>query len=373
MDVTPPARYVSISLPLEETSGVGEARRVAIKLAESLQFSEPDVGRVALVVTEAASNIVQHARRGEILLRAVALEAPVGLEVLALDQGPGIANVAQSLRDGFSTGGSAGLGLGAIARLSTEFEISSTPGKGTALLSRIGRGVTDRPQPDPSPRIGPGSSRGASRLEWGVVCVPKRGEEVCGDAWAVVRGHDRNTVLIVDGLGHGLFAFDAAQQALRAFWGLAGIGPASRLSAVHEAMCANRTTLATRGAVAAMAEIDWQKRKLRYCGAGNISGTLVPVAGVGSNLVSLSGTLGENVTRFEEFVYPWPEAGLLVLHSDGLSNHWELEPYPGLSRKHPSLIAGVLYRDFANRRDDVVVVVGRERSQEPAEQDGKSP
>ncbi len=358
MDVALPARHVSISLPLQEASGVGEARRFAIKLAESLQFSEPDIGRVGLVVTEAATNIVQHADRGEILLRAIALEPPAGIEVLALDQGPGIANVAQALRDGFSTGGSAGLGLGAIARLSTCFEISSTSGKGTALLSRIGRVTSSRPPVDPGSLSGPGSYEEASGLEWGAVCVPKRGEEVCGDAWAVTTGLDRNTVLIADGLGHGLFAFDAAQQALRAFWRHAGQGPESSLSAVHEAM---RSSRATRGAVAAIAEIDWQNRELRYAGAGNIVGALVPVAGAAHGLVSHSGTLGENVTRFEEFIYTWPDQGLLVLHSDGLSSHWQLEAYPGLTRKHPSLIAGVLYRDFANRRDDVVVFVARER------------
>ena len=366
MDLALPARHVSISLPVREASGVGEARRVATRLAESLQFAEQDIARVALIVTEAATNIVQHAARGEILLRAIALEPPAGLELLALDQGPGIANVAHALRDGVSTGGSAGLGLGAIARLSTHFEISSTAGKGTALLSRIARVAANRFSDRGAVTAG-GSDAGSPGLEWGVVCVPKLGEQVCGDAWAITTGLDRNTVLIADGLGHGLFAFDAAEQALRAFWEQPGGGPKASLSAIHQAM---RGASVTRGAVAAIAELDWQRRQVRYAGAGNIVGTLVPVAGAAHNLVSLSGTLGENVTRFEEFSHAWPEQGLLVLHSDGLSSHWLLEPYPGLTRKHPSLIAGVLYRDFANRRDDVVVLVGRERT--AAEPPGES-
>ncbi len=327
---------------------MAEARRFAMKLAEALQFSEPDIGRVALVVTEAATNIVQHAGRGEILLRPFALEAPASLEVLALDKGPGMANVAEALRDGFSTGGSAGQGLGAIARLSTCFEISSVPGKGTALLARIGRVKPKRPTQ-------PG-------LAWGVVCVPKREEAVCGDAWAVTAGHLRNTILMVDGLGHGLHAFDAAQQALRAFWKHARERPESILRAL------NGTLHETRGAVAGVAEIDWDKRELRWAGAGNIAGSLVPVEGKASSLVSHSGTVGQNVTRFQEFTHRWPDKGLLILHSDGLSNRWTLEPYPGLSRRDPSLIAGVLYRDFASRRDDVVVLVGRERERNTHEQ-----
>jgi anti-sigma regulatory factor (Ser/Thr protein kinase) len=362
MDVALPARHVSISLPVEEMSGVGEARRFAIRLAESLQFSESEIGRVGLVVTEAATNIVQHARRGEILLRPIALEPPAGLEVLALDQGPGIANVGHALRDGFSTGGSAGLGLGAIARLSSYFEISSASGKGTAVLARVGRAGASGSL-ELGPLLGPDAEK-KSGLEWGAVCVPKRNEEVCGDAWTATKGADRNTLVVVDGLGHGMFAFDAAQQALRMFWEHAEKSPEANLSAAHEAM---RATRATRGVVAAIAEIDWRERRVRYAGAGNIVGALVPETGVACNLVSHSGTLGESVSRFEQFIYPWPDQGLLVLHSDGLSSHWLLEAYPGLTRKHPSLIAGVLYRDFANRRDDVVVVVGRERARNTPE------
>jgi anti-sigma regulatory factor (Ser/Thr protein kinase) len=341
MDVTLPADHVSISLPIEEKSGVGEARRRAMKLAEALQFSESDIGRVALVVTEAANNIVQYAGRGEILLRPIALKAPASLEILALDRGPAITNIGEALLDGYSTGGSAGLGLGAIARLSTYFEISSTVGKGTALLSRIG-GTR------PSEPMQPG-------LEWGAVCVPKREEEVCGDAWAVATGHGRNAVVVVDGLGHGPLAFVAAKEGLLAFREHASERPESILQAMHQQL------RATRGAVAAVAEIDWVRRELRYAGVGNIAGALEPVEGKASSLVSRAGIVGHSARHVREFTYPWWDHGLLILHSDGLSSHWALEPYPGLTRKDPSLIAGVLYRDFARRLDDVVVLVARER------------
>lgn len=332
---------------------MAEARRFAMKLAEALQFGESDIGRVALAVTEAATNIVQHARRGEILLRPFALDAPASLEVLALDKGPGMANVAEALRDGFSTGGSSGHGLGAIARLSTCFEITSAPGKGTALLARIGR-VKPKRLAEPG-------------LEWGVVCVPKRDEVVSGDAWAVTAGHVRNAILVVDGLGHGLHAFGTAKEALRTFWEYAAERPESVLNALHQ------TLRGTRGAVAAVTEIDWDTRELRWAGVGNIAGTLVPVQGKASSLVSHNGTVGQNVTRFQEFTHRWPDEGLLILHSDGLSSRWALEPYPGLTRKDPSLIAGVLYRDFASRRDDVVVLVARERRHDTREQGGGLP
>ena len=225
-----PTRHVSISLPVEEASGVAEARRVAMELAEDLCFSEADIGRVGLVVTEAATNIVQHAERGEILLRPFTYEAPASLEMLALDKGPGMANVAAAMRDGFSTGGSSGHGLGAIARLATCFDISSAPGKGTALLARIGR-LTSKRSAEPG-------------LEWGAVCVAKRDEHVCGDAWAVTAGPVQNTVLVVDGLGHGIDAHDAASAALGVFEGDPHARPETMLRALHEGL------RATRGAVA---------------------------------------------------------------------------------------------------------------------------
>ena len=327
---------------------MAHARQVATKLAGALHLNESEVGRVALVVTEAATNIVQHAGHGEILLRGFARVAPASLELLALDKGPGMANVAEALRDGFSTGGSSGKGLGAIARLSTFFDISSTPGKGTALLSRIGRVNSRQP-----------AEHG---IDWGAVCVPKRGEMFCGDAWAVSPGHFRNSILVVDGLGHGIHAFDAANAALRTFWEHTRERPESILKALHQSLPG------TRGAVVAVAEIDWDKRELRWAGAGNIAGTLVPVAGKASSMVSHTGTVGQNVTRFQEFTHRWPDQGLLILHSDGLSSRWTIEPYPGLTRKDPSLIAGVLYRDFASRQDDVVVLVAREREKTKPEQ-----
>lgn len=61
--------------------------------------------------------------------------------------------------------------------------------------------------------------------------------------------------------------------------------------------------------------------------------------------------------RRQAFTYPWSPDAVVVLHSDGLRTRWRLDAYPGLARRHPSLIAGVLYRDFARRRDDVTVLV----------------
>lgn len=129
----------TIARPVTEESQVGEARRIAVALAAELGFNETDRGKVAIVTTEAAKNLVNHAREGELLLQTLKTAAGYSIEIVALDRGPGMANVGQCLRDGFSTAGTPGTGLGAIKRLSTFFDIHSVPKQGTALLMRLER------------------------------------------------------------------------------------------------------------------------------------------------------------------------------------------------------------------------------------------
>jgi len=213
------------------------------------------------------------------------------------------------------------------------------PGKGTAVLSRISKERCS-------------SVPGRSHLEVGAVCLPMTGEEVCGDAWAIHRFADRIVLMVVDGLGHGLLASEASALAVRMFDKYSGRAPAEIIELIHGSL------KATRGAVAAVAEIICSRRVVRYAGAGNISGLLV--VGSGSrNMISHNGTLGAEVRKIQEFTYPLSEGALLVMHSDGLATRWSLADYPGLLGKHPAIIAGILFRDHGRGRDDATVVVVR--------------
>jgi hypothetical protein len=77
-------------------------------------------------------------------------------------------------------------------------------------------------------------------------------------------------------------------------------------------------------------------------------------------MVSHNGIVGSNMRKVQEFTQAWQPGSLLVLCSDGLNTRWDLNRYPGLADRHPSVIAALLYRDFARRRDDVTVLVLRE-------------
>lgn len=324
-------------MTIAEASQTGEARRRVASLTSGLGFDTLDAGRVAIVVTEMATNLVKHAKRGDLLVRPLGCDGVKGVEVLALDRGPGISNVGQSLRDGRSTTGTAGTGLGAVMRLAQQFDIYSQVGTGTAVVAQLwARGIVD-----PS-----------RRLEIGSVCVSYPGETECGDAWATEEQDRRSLVTVVDGLGHGVAAAEACREAVKAFRAHTAEPPPGILDAMHLAL------RSTRGASGAVAQVDWTRRVLRYSGVGNIAGAILTQAG-DRHLVSHNGTLGRELRRVDEFTYAWPGDALLVLHSDGLGSRWDLARYPGLAERHPSLIAGVLYRDFWRGRDDVTVVTAR--------------
>lgn len=189
--------------------------------------------------------------------------------------------------------------------------------------------------------------------ELGAVCLPMEGETACGDSWAVHHSLDRTLLLVVDGLGHGDNAADAADLAVAALERCAAETPQIICKEIDRAL--HRT----RGAAALIVEIDWRARLMRHCGIGNIAGRLWSNSR-SESLLSLSGTLGVQVRRFEEIASPLPKEVLLILHSDGVSSRWSLDAYPGLQQRHPLLIAGVLYRDFHRERDDCTVVVLKE-------------
>jgi anti-sigma regulatory factor (Ser/Thr protein kinase) len=314
------------------------ARRFAATMAAERGLDETEAGKVAIVVSEAATNLVKHAGGGEILVGPAG--DGVGVAVLSLDRGPGMENLAACLRDGFSTSGTAGTGLGAIARLATRFDIHSTPGAGTALMAAV---VPSRPAP------------GREAFDVGGVSVPAPEETVCGDAWAAAPVADAIKVIVVDGLGHGPLAHDAAETAVQAFRSTIARPLPEGMERVHDAL------KSTRGAAVALAAIDMRRRIVTFIGIGNVMGAVLG-DGPARHMVSHGGIAGHGTVRIQPFTYPWPERGMLVLCSDGIATQWSLDPYPGLRQRDPALIAGVLYRDHARGRDDATVVVVRERA-----------
>ena len=338
------AAYVTI----QQSTDAAEARRVAQAIASNQSLNEPNLGKLGLVVTEVGRNLIKHAGGGDLFLRALQSGNRRGVEILAVDKGPGIADLARSFRDGFSTAGTPGTGLGAIARASTLCDVYSRPGQGTVLVAQIwGREVA---------AVDAGIPR---RFRVGAVSRALPGEFECGDGWIFQEQTGGCRLTLADGLGHGKYAAEAADITVRTARAHAAETAPGLLERIHEAL------RATRGAAVAVADIDASSGIVRFAGIGNIIGAIVPPEGSLRRMISHNGTAGHQVRKILEFTYPWSADSLLLMHSDGLSTHWSFEAYPGLLQRHPSVIAGVLYRDHARGRDDATVVVAKEDGQAP--------
>ncbi len=317
---------------VKERTDVAQARRCTTSFAARLGFDETTIEQTAIVATEAATNLLKHAGHGQIFV-GISPGNTSGLQIVAMDRGRGISDIPASLRDGASTSGTAGNGLGAIKRLATVFDLYSMIGTGTVV----------------SAAFYPGS---LAPLVAGVA-IPTPAETVCGDAWAVWSAGALTSVFMSDGLGHGREAATASAIAVATFL-RNGERPAEDvIAAVHDAL------KSTRGAAIAIAELDHRRGVMHYCGLGNISGILVRPDGTEQHLVSLSGIAGHVARRLQPFTHPWLAGQVLIMHSDGIGTHWALSRYPGLASRHPGAIAGVIARDHRRGNDDAAVVVAR--------------
>lgn len=319
---------------VSDAGSVGAVRRAATAVGESLGLSEKRLADLAIVATELASNLHKHTRDGVVHLRVVRAGGDAGVELVATDSGPGMADIALSARDGHSTAGTLGIGLGALARQATELDAFSRPGRGTVLTVS----VWGRP---------PAPARWAAGLT-----RPIAGETVCGDDYGTREVDGRRQAFLCDGLGHGALAAAASQAAVAAFQDAPVGGPADVLGHVHRAVAHSR------GAVAAVVEFATAGR-VTCASVGNISGWVVgPDERHG--IPAQPGIVGDRQRRtIREYEYPLDADSVVVLHTDGVTDRWDLSEYPGLLRRGPLVVAATLLRDAAVRRDDAGILVAR--------------
>lgn len=323
------------TIALEDETQISLARRAAASLAVRLGLGAEAVSRAELVVVELAGNVLRHATRGTMYLSSVA--EGCGLQVIAADKGPGIGNVALAMEDGFSTSTTPGLGLGAVRRMVQEMGVYSQRGAGTVISVVVGE---DREQH-------------AQRAAILSTCIA--GETLNGDSWLLHRSAERAVYVVVDGLGHGLYASEASGMATRMITSALaddpGLGLTALLTRLHGPM------RATRGAAIALVSVAGGAATC--CGVGNISVQLHGADGSVRPVMSHNGTLGHQMRKVQELVFPVPAGTTLIMHSDGVATHWKMSQFPGLQAQPPATVAGVLYRDALRGRDDATVLVAR--------------
>ncbi|MDB5073261.1 MAG: putative Two-component system regulatory protein [Candidatus Eremiobacteraeota bacterium] len=324
-------------IAVEDGSAPGRVRRSAMAVARRLGFSEHRVGEVAIAATELATNLHRHAVEGAVLVRVRRDAGEAAVELVVVDGGPGVADLGAVARDGTSSAGTLGIGLGAAMRLSTWFDSHSVLGRGTVMVATFW------------PAAAPVARPIVAALTREMV-----GETVCGDACAQRRREGATTLMLADGLGHGELAAIAAREAVRAFIGEtdAGAKPATTIRRLDGVL------RSTRGAAVAIVELDASARTLTFAGVGNVAGW-IDDGEQRKALVSNPGIVGNNAKTIREFETALPDGALVVLHSDGLTSKWDLRAYPGLRQRDPHLVAATLMRDAGVRHDDASVIVAR--------------
>jgi anti-sigma regulatory factor (Ser/Thr protein kinase) len=327
-------------LTVQDAGAVGAVRRAAVGLGGDLRLPAQRLADLAIVATEIGSNLYKHTVDGMALVRVVRRGDAAGVEIVAVDKGPGMGNLDALLVDGRSTAGTLGIGLGAIVRLASEYDAYSRPGSGTVVTVDVWGG-------DTPPEVGAYSVRGITR--------PMGGEEVSGDGYAS-RLTDRGYVqlMLCDGLGHGPLAASAARAAEHAFRDAPETGPQRVLEHLHRALGH------TRGAVVTVVEIEPDREVLRFAGVGNVAGAVI-TGGQRKGLLPHPGIIGHARPLSREVELPCPASATVVMHTDGVVDRWSLTDWPGLADRTPLVIAATLLREAGVRRDDAGVLVARRR------------
>ena len=317
-------------LRVEDPSAAAACRGAAAALASRLDFPAARTDQLTLAVTEAATNLHKHASQGSMLLRIARQGGSPGIELVTIDAGPGLRDANAALRDGHSTSGTLGIGLGAIQRLADFCDLYSVPGHGTALVARF--------WPTPHPGVVP----------YAGLVRPITGETECGDVFGAVETEGQLTGVLCDGLGHGPLAASAATAAVAAVVEDPSGEPAALVERAH------RRIAHTRGGALAVVRVAGQV--VRFAGLGNIAAVIL-ADGTRKGMLSVPGIAGHQARTIRQFEYTAPPGAAIILHSDGISGRWDPSALPGLNARDPLVVAATLLAQAGSRRDDAGVLV----------------
>lgn len=309
--------------------------------AREAGFNAKKLSELDIIVAEMTSNLLKYSETGELLMCIAGEKPNEYLELIYIDNGPGIEDPEKMLIDGISTASTAGQGLGSIKRLSDFFEIYSLRGWGTILLCRIFKNAALKIKYQPNQFV----------FRTLVVAMP--GETVSGDGNTYKITADYFKLLMVDGLGHGVEANKAALEACSAFNLCTDDDPVEIIRFMHNSI------KQTRGVVGTVVVYDIKNKIWKIAGVGNIATRMMSYVNT-RNFISYNGIIGHNIPNtMTSQVVSSTELQQIILCSDGLKAKWDSHTYPGIVKYDPSVLAAALYKDYAGKTDDMSIVVGK--------------
>jgi anti-sigma regulatory factor (Ser/Thr protein kinase) len=328
-----------ISFNIADRSYLSLLKREVHRLSVQCGLPEKKIAEIDIVVAEIGSNIIKHGGGGEVLVALTDQPEPA-IEIIGIDSGPGINDLARMMEDGMSTTKTLGQGLGAIKRLSDFAQVYSVRGWGTVIVVRFSMKPPEKYPPKPVPEIR-------------TILVSKPGERACGDGFYIQSDRTGVRVLLGDGLGHGVEANKAVTAAISSFryCMLSDLPEVLRL--IHE------DVKRTRGLVGTIAVYNYKNRNWRICGAGNIH-TRVWTASASRTYLPYNGIIGHNLPRTmneQEIEHTAGKDQILILSSDGIKTRWDMTRYPGIFRYDMSVLAAAIYKDNARKTDDMSIVI----------------
>lgn len=330
--------------PVQNESALILLRARLAAIVQRLGFPDRKRENIALVASELVSNQVKHAC-GRGLIQIWQQPGPI-LDIVALDYGPGIANLARAEEDGYSSVSTLGKGLGSIRRLSdesfvyTQQESAGNAHKwnGTVFLARFQLG-----RKEAAPDTEHGEAPPAGGLEIGLFSRSLSDERYNGDRIYLQKIGDRLRWLHLDGLGHGELA-QAATADLASHLSHCD-DPEALLGAV------DRQLKGTRGAVAIAGELGLTERTLNIVGVGDMLARVMDGEEM-HNLAFAPGVLGKEHKQPNRSDFKFGKRGLIISATDGIRRSWDTTSFPGLFHLHPQLIAYALGNIMGRISDD---------------------
>lgn len=326
-------------LVISNSAEVIAIRRIAKDMAHDMGFDEATRTEISLVVSELASNIIKYAQRGIITLTPICHKQREGLMIEAEDDGEGF-NEQTAMEDGVSTLGTLGVGLGAVNRLMDEFDILQREDHtGTRIVCK--RWLHD-------------NSNIAGKhcpFDFGIISRPKLGETANGDSYVIKQTKAGSLIAVIDGVGHGILAHQAASAARQY------VERHAESSLLDIFKGVDRACAATRGVVMAIAVFDWQQQLFRFASVGNIEVSVFNHHHEKPKFIVRRGIVGKHAPQPVITENEWHSGDMLALHSDGISSQWSWSDFSQYANHPAQVIVENIYSANQKDYDDATIIL----------------